>query len=220
MIALLLWGCEPPPPVCDAGWQWDGEACVALLPEGDGVEGPGDPEPLAPGDLSLADQYALAERFQPAQVFGGDNFQQQNAASDEVVMTLREVSLVVQRMTGGLKNLSSTADRLNQLGLTIQLLAQSFHLDSPRSLKNLVEEWGKKLQKAGSSELTAQLDELVQGAPFIQMGYFVDTTGYPVALAYNGYIRPRLHFSTCWGCPGETGKILYRDPDAAVVLQP
>jgi hypothetical protein len=42
----------------------------------------------------------------------------------------------------------------------------------------------------------------------------------PVALAYNGYIRPRLHFSTCWGCPGETGKILYRDPDAAVVLQP
>ncbi|RPH55391.1 methyl-accepting chemotaxis protein, partial [bacterium] len=63
--------------------------------------------------------------------------QQQNAASDEVVMTLREVSLVVQRMTGGLKNLSSTADRLNSLGLTIQLLAQSFRLDSPRSLKHL-----------------------------------------------------------------------------------
>ncbi|HYU31257.1 MAG TPA: methyl-accepting chemotaxis protein, partial [Thermoanaerobaculia bacterium] len=111
--------------------------------------------------------------------------QQQNAASDEVVMTLREVSLVVQRMTGGLKNLSTTADRLNQLGLDIQLLAQSFHLDSPRSLKNLVEEWAKKLQKAGSSELEAQLDELVQGTPFIQMGYFVDTTGYTVALAYS-----------------------------------
>jgi hypothetical protein len=42
----------------------------------------------------------------------------------------------------------------------------------------------------------------------------------PVALAYNGYIRPRLHFSTCWGCPGETGKILYRDPEAAIILQP
>jgi ABC-type transporter Mla subunit MlaD len=128
---------------------------------------------LAAGDTSrVAQQISLAT-------------QQQNAASDEVVMTLREVSLVVQRMTGGLKNLSTTADRLNQLGLTIQLLAQSFHLDSPRSLKNLVEEWAKKLQKAGSSELEAQLDELVQGAPFIQMGYFVDTTGYTVALAYN-----------------------------------
>ena len=42
----------------------------------------------------------------------------------------------------------------------------------------------------------------------------------PVALAYSGYIRPRLHFSTCWGCPGETGKILYRDPDSVVILQP
>jgi hypothetical protein len=42
----------------------------------------------------------------------------------------------------------------------------------------------------------------------------------PVALAYNGYIRPRLHFSTCWGCPGETGKILYRDPDSVGIYQP
>src|SRR5260370_32599 len=41
--------------------------------------------------------------------------QQQNAASDEVVMTLREASLVVQRMTGGLKDLPATADRLNAL---------------------------------------------------------------------------------------------------------
>jgi formylglycine-generating enzyme required for sulfatase activity len=42
----------------------------------------------------------------------------------------------------------------------------------------------------------------------------------PVALAYNGYIRPRLHFSTCWGCPGETGKILFREPETASILQP
>jgi len=42
----------------------------------------------------------------------------------------------------------------------------------------------------------------------------------PVAFAYSGYIRPRLHFSTCWGCPGETGKILFRNPDSIVILQP
>jgi hypothetical protein len=42
----------------------------------------------------------------------------------------------------------------------------------------------------------------------------------PVALAYSGYIRPRLHFSTCWGCPGETGKILFREPDSVVIVQP
>ena len=38
--------------------------------------------------------------------------QQQNSASDEVVMTLREVNVVVQKMTAGLKSLSATADRL------------------------------------------------------------------------------------------------------------
>jgi hypothetical protein len=31
---------------------------------------------------------------------------------------------------------------------------------------------------------------------------------------------PRLHFSTCWGCPGETGKILHRSPDSVVIVQP
>lgn len=42
----------------------------------------------------------------------------------------------------------------------------------------------------------------------------------PVALAYSDSIRPRAHFSTCWGCPGETGKVLFRDPDSVVILQP
>ncbi|MCB9609234.1 MAG: SUMF1/EgtB/PvdO family nonheme iron enzyme [Polyangiaceae bacterium] len=42
----------------------------------------------------------------------------------------------------------------------------------------------------------------------------------PVALAYSDSIRVRLHFSSCWGCPGETGKILFRNPDEVVILQP
>jgi hypothetical protein len=42
----------------------------------------------------------------------------------------------------------------------------------------------------------------------------------PVALAYSPSIRPRLHFSTCWGCPGETGKLLFRAPERVVIFQP
>lgn len=42
----------------------------------------------------------------------------------------------------------------------------------------------------------------------------------PVILAYSASIRPRLHFSDCWGCPGENGRILFRDPDSAVIVQP
>ncbi|HEY4160038.1 MAG TPA: SUMF1/EgtB/PvdO family nonheme iron enzyme [Polyangiaceae bacterium] len=42
----------------------------------------------------------------------------------------------------------------------------------------------------------------------------------PVAFAYSDSIRPRLHWSTCWGCPGETGKILFRPPEGIVIFQP
>lgn len=42
----------------------------------------------------------------------------------------------------------------------------------------------------------------------------------PIALAYAESIRPRLHFSSCWGCPGETGKVLFREPEELVLLQP
>jgi hypothetical protein len=42
----------------------------------------------------------------------------------------------------------------------------------------------------------------------------------PVALAYSDSIRPRLHFTTCWGCLGETGKVLFRPPESVVILQP
>lgn len=42
----------------------------------------------------------------------------------------------------------------------------------------------------------------------------------PVALAYHESIRPRLFFSTCWKCPGETGKVLYREPDTIAIVQP
>jgi len=42
----------------------------------------------------------------------------------------------------------------------------------------------------------------------------------PLALAYAPSIRPRMHFSGCWGCPGETGKLLFRPPESIVLLQP
>ena len=42
----------------------------------------------------------------------------------------------------------------------------------------------------------------------------------PIALAFADSIRPRLHWSSCWGCPGETGKILFRPPESVVIFQP
>jgi hypothetical protein len=42
----------------------------------------------------------------------------------------------------------------------------------------------------------------------------------PVAFAYHESIRPRLFFSNCWRCPGETGKVLHREPDSVAIVQP
>jgi methyl-accepting chemotaxis protein len=117
--------------------------------------------------------------------------QQQNAASDEVVLTLKEVSQVVQRMADGLKQFSDTADRLNQLGLIIQMLAQSFHLDSPHSLKHMAETWAKEVhRRLGNWEAIERLlEDLLRQQQYVECLYFYDGKGSQVALTVN---RPLL----------------------------
>jgi methyl-accepting chemotaxis protein len=113
--------------------------------------------------------------------------QQQNAASDEVVLTLKEVSQVVQRMADGLKQFSHTADRLDALGLAIQLLAQSFHLDSPHSLKHAAQRWGTALEgRAGNWEsVEALLHQVVAESAWVELAYMVDGDGGQLAYAVN-----------------------------------
>jgi methyl-accepting chemotaxis protein len=102
--------------------------------------------------------------------------QQQNAASDEVVLTLKEVSQVVQRMADGLKHFTETADRLNRLGLVIQMLAQSFHLESPHSLKHTAELWaGEVRRRLGNWEAIERLlEDMVHRQGFVECLYFYD----------------------------------------------
>ena len=54
----------------------------------------------------------------------------------------------------------------------------------------------------------------------VAASFFMKNEPGPVAFAYSDSIRPRLHWSTCWGCPGETGKILFRPPESVVIFQP
>jgi methyl-accepting chemotaxis protein len=105
--------------------------------------------------------------------------QQQQSASDQVVLTLKEVSQVIQRMAEGLHHFSGTAERLRQLALSIQLLTQSFHLASPHSLKHLAGAWAEKIAcNAGHWDaLTAQLDDIAAAGPFVELVYVVDAHG-------------------------------------------
>jgi methyl-accepting chemotaxis protein len=113
--------------------------------------------------------------------------QQQNAASDEVVLTLKEVSQVVQRMADGLKHFTETADRLNRLGLIIQMLAQSFHLDSPHSLKHTAEQWSRDVsRRLGNWEAIERLlEDLVHRQGFVECLYFYDGRRGQTALVVN-----------------------------------
>jgi methyl-accepting chemotaxis protein len=113
--------------------------------------------------------------------------QQQNAASDQVVLTLKEVSQVVQRMADSLKQFSSTADQLNDLGLGIQLVAQSFHLDSPHSLKREANRWAGEIRRRfGSWEaIESLLDELLGDNRYLELAYVIDQSGTQLAIAIN-----------------------------------
>ena len=113
--------------------------------------------------------------------------QQQNAASDQVVLTLKEVSQVVQRMADSLKQFTETADRLNRLGLVIQMLAQSFHLDSPHSLKHMAETWAREVRRRlGNWEAIERLlEELAHRTSYVECLYFFDGRRHQNALAVN-----------------------------------
>jgi hypothetical protein len=71
-----------------------------------------------------------------------------------------------------------------------------------------------------SSSFVVAYHVLAEGKYRLASSFVMRDEPGPIALAYNGHIRPRLHFSSCWGCAGETGKILYRDPDSVIILQP
>lgn len=109
---------------------------------------------------------------------------QQTSATEEVLSTLRELHQVVERMSRDLSQLSSTSGRLRTIGLDLELSAQTFRLDSPRSLKRLVHEWAGRLPDspagmgAGAQEL---IDELVDAAPFVECGCIVDPGGKVLA---------------------------------------
>jgi len=112
---------------------------------------------------------------------------EQRTASDQVVVTLKEVSEVIQRMADGLGRFTGAAEQLNKLGLAIQLLTQSFRLDSDHSLKQQSVSWARRLSDATASPeaLERRLGELVSAHPYVELGYLVDPEGTMMAAAIN-----------------------------------
>jgi hypothetical protein len=113
--------------------------------------------------------------------------QEQQAASDQVVLTLKEVSEVIQRMAEGLRQFTGTSERLNHLALSIQLLTQSFRLASTHSLKHQILGWAKGLSgfRDNLEVVTGRLEDVLQSSPYVELAYVVDPDGVMLAFAVN-----------------------------------
>jgi hypothetical protein len=95
-------------------------------------------------------------------------------------------------MAEGLKHFSGAADRLNHVALSIQLLTQSFHLDSPRSLKHLAERWSEECSArvAHLEATTGLLEAMIKEHPFTEMAYLTDVQGTLMTMAFSPRSRP------------------------------
>jgi len=112
---------------------------------------------------------------------------EQRTASDQVVLTLREISELIQRTADSFQQFTSSAERLTDLALSIQLLTQSFRTDSVHSLKHQVLAWSDRLRDstADLEVVEGVLADVVRDYPYIEFAYLVDTNGAMVAFELN-----------------------------------
>lgn len=113
--------------------------------------------------------------------------QEQRTASDQVVLTLREISDVIQRMADGLGQFTGAAGRLDSVALSIQLLTQSFRIDSDHSLMHEIVSWAPRMGDVAHNLEAAEgrLRELLEACPYGEIAYLVDGDGTMVAYALN-----------------------------------
>jgi methyl-accepting chemotaxis protein len=113
--------------------------------------------------------------------------EEQRAASDQVALTLREVGEVVKRIADGLTEYTRASERLSHLALSIQLLTQSFRIESPHSWKNELAIWTDRLRDyAGNLEaVEGLLEELIDQYPPLELVYLVDLSGSMISYVVN-----------------------------------
>jgi methyl-accepting chemotaxis protein len=130
--------------------------------------------------------------------------EEQRAASDQVVITLREVSEVIQRMADGLARFTGAAEELNELALGIQLLTQSFRLDSAHSLKNRAIAWAERVSESSANPETVEVmfGELMESCPYLEMAYLVDVDGTMMAFKVSENVAERNDISPAVGVGG------------------
>jgi hypothetical protein len=70
------------------------------------------------------------------------------------------------------------------------------------------------------TSFVAAFDAQPDGRRHVVASFILENDPGPVALGYEARTRERLRFGTCWGCLGEMGRLLYREPDRVLIVQP
>jgi hypothetical protein len=83
-----------------------------------------------------------------------------------------------------------------------------------------VDLWVVTGRSGATTSFVVAFDVLGDGSRRLASSFIMLDEPGPVVLAYQPSQRARLEFSTCWGCPGETGRILYQHPDHTLITQP
>lgn len=105
--------------------------------------------------------------------------QQQRSASDQIVLTLKDISQVTRQQAQELKRSSKELEKLNTLALSLQLLTQQTIIDSSLSLgfqsktfAGRAEIWSMERRQQQQA-----LSRIVDENPYIELIYVVDHDG-------------------------------------------
>jgi hypothetical protein len=71
---------------------------------------------------------------------------------------------------------------------------------------------------ASGSSFVAALHRLNDDRYRVASSFILEGETPAIVFAFNGYVKNRVTWSTCWGCLGEEGAIIYR-PDRRVVIE-
>ena len=71
-----------------------------------------------------------------------------------------------------------------------------------------------------ATSFVAAFDAQPDGRHRVVASFILENEAGPVALGSEPRARDRLRFGTCWRCLGEMGRLIYREPDRVLIVQP
>ena len=71
-----------------------------------------------------------------------------------------------------------------------------------------------------ATSFVAVFDAHPDGRHRVVASFILEGETGPIAFGHDARARERVRFGTCWGCLGEMGRLLYREPDRVLITQP